>query len=134
MILIDLSNCISFFIYRQIILTHKQGLLDQLYKSNEPSLVLHVACLVIFTIATGNMLHASGKFVSTILDFLGAGYLSDDESILLVKFHDLVLQHFKADSDETKAEINTKLDEIIPKAKDMAANYKKISKGNDKEE
>jgi hypothetical protein len=80
------------------------------------------------------MLHASGKFVSTILDFLANGYLSDEDHILLRKFHDLVLQHFKADNDEARAEIITKLDEVIPKAKDMAANYKKIGKNNDKEE
>ncbi|KAG5681828.1 hypothetical protein PVAND_011236 [Polypedilum vanderplanki] len=119
---------------KQIILTHKQGLLDQLYKSTEPSIILHVACLVIFTIATQSMLHASGKFVLTILEFLGNGYLSDEDYSLLMKFHELVLKHFKSDSEETRNEINSKLDEIIPKAKDMAANYKKIGKANEKEE
>jgi hypothetical protein len=85
-------------------------------------------------IATGNMLHASGKFVSTILEFLKNGYLSDDESNLLMKFYELVLQLFKADTDEKKAEITKNLDEIIPLAKEAAANYKKIGKGNEKEE
>lgn len=113
---------------------HKQGLLDQLYKCNEPSLVLHLASLVIFTIGTTCMLHASGKFVSTILDFLANGYLTDEDNMMLRKFHDLVLQHFKADSEESKAEVMSKLDEIIPKAKDMAANYKRIGKSNDREE
>ena len=114
---------------------HKHGLLDQLYKSNEPSLVLHLACLVIFTIGTGCMIHASGKFVSTILEFLANGYLSSDETnMFLRKFHDHVLQHFKADSDEMKNEIMSKLDEEIPKAKEIAANYKKIGKNNEKEE
>jgi hypothetical protein len=118
-----------------MILTHKQGLLDQLYKSNDPSLTLHVACLVVFTIATQTMLHASGKFVTTILEFLGNGFLTDDDYTLLMKFHELVLQQFKAaDSDEIKSEITAKLDDIIPKAKDMAANYKKIGKVNEKEE
>lgn len=115
-------------------MTHKQGLLDQLYKCNEPALVLHIACLVIFTIATGTMLHASGKFVSSILDFLSLGHLSDDESALLLKFHELVLAHFKADSEEIKKEVIDKLDEVIPKAKDMAANFKKVKKDDDREE
>lgn len=113
---------------------HKQGLLDQLYKCDDPSLVLHLACLLIFTIGTTCMLHASGKFVSTILDFLANGYLSDDDNMLLRKLHDLVLQHFKADSDETKSEIFGKMDEIIPKVKDTAANYKKNGKNNEKDE
>lgn len=112
-------------------MTHKQGLLDQLFKCNDPSLVLHLACLVIFTIATGNMLHASGKFVSSIMDFLAIGALSDDETRQLIKFHDLVLQLFKADSDDTKATLTVQLDELIPKVKDMAANFKKIAKNKD---
>lgn len=112
-------------------MTHKQGLMDQLYKCNEPALVLHIACLIIYTIATGTMLHASGKFVSSILDFLSIGHLSDDESALLFKFHELVLLHFKADSEETKSEITDKLDEIIPKAKDIAANFKKVKKDDE---
>lgn len=116
---------------RQITLTHKQGLLDQLFKCNDPSLVLHLACLVIFTIATGNTLHASGKFVSSIMDFLAISALSDDETRQLIKFHDLVLQLFKADSDDTKASLTVQLDELIPKVKDMAANFKKIAKNKD---
>ncbi|CRK97918.1 CLUMA_CG011293, isoform A [Clunio marinus] len=119
---------------KQIILTHKQGLLDQLYKCNDPSLVLHLASLVIFTIATGNMLHASGKFVSSILDFLALGILSDDDNIQLMKFHEFVLMLFRAENDEMKAELNVKLDEMIPKIKDMAANFKKISKNKDDRE
>lgn len=116
---------------RQIILTHKQGLLDQLYKCNDPSLLLHLATLVIFTIVTGNMLHASGKFVSSILEYLANGFLSDDENMQLIKFHELVLMLFKADSDEVKADVTRKLDEMIPKIKDMAANFKKIGKNKD---
>lgn len=116
---------------RQIILTHKQGLLDQLYKCNDPSLLLHLATLVIFTIVTGNMLHASGKFVSSILEYLANGFLSDEENMQLIKFHELVLMLFKADSDEVKADVTRKLDEMIPKIKDMAANFKKIGKNKD---
>lgn len=71
------------------------------------------------------MLHASGKFVSLILDYLAISFLPDDENMQLMKFHELVMQHFKADSDALKAELTLKLDELIPKIKDMAANFKK---------
>jgi hypothetical protein len=90
-----------------------------------------VASLVIFTIVTGNMLHASGKFVSSILEFLANGFLSDDENMMLLKFHELVLMLFKADSDDVKAEVTGKLDELIPKIKDLAANFKKIGKNKE---
>jgi E3 UFM1-protein ligase 1 len=129
----DCSGFDSNFPHRQIILTHKQGLLDQLFKCNDPSLVLHLATLVIFTIATGNMLHASGKFVSSILDFLALGYLSDEENLQLMKFHEHVMHHFKAESEDVKAEVTLKLDELIPKVKDLAANFKKPM-GKNKEE
>jgi E3 UFM1-protein ligase 1 len=118
----------NFLAFRQFILTHKQGLLDQLYKCNDPSLVLHLACLVIFTIVTGNMLHASGKFVSSIMEYLAGGFLSDEENLQLLRFHELVLMLFKADSEEVKTEVTGKLDELIPKVKDMAANFKKLAK------
>lgn len=112
-------------------MTHKQGLLDQLYKCNDPSLVLHLACLIIFTIVTGNMLHASGKFVSSILEFLAVSSLSDDETMQLMKFQEQVLMLFRADSDDVKTEVTLKLDEMIPKVKDLAANFKKIAKSKD---
>lgn len=118
---------------KQIILTHKQGLLDQLFKTNDPSLVLHLACLVIFTIVTGNMLHASGKFVSTILDFFSTEFINESDKMQLSKFHELVLQLFKADNDETKAKVTRELDELIPKVKDLAANFKKPTSTGKKE-
>lgn len=80
------------------------------------------------------MLHASGKFVSSILDLLSIGHLSEEDIRLLSHFHELVLKHFKADSEETKSEIINQLDEIIPKAKDMAANFKKTKKDDDRDE
>lgn len=106
-------------------------MLDQLYKCNDPSLVLHLACLVIFTIVTGNMLHASGKFVSSIMEFLAIGFLSDDENMQLIRFHELVLMLFKAESEEVKSDVTAKLDEMIPKVKDLAANFKKLAKSKD---
>jgi len=111
-------------------------LLDQLYKCNDPSLVLHLACLVLFTIATGNMLHASGKFVSAILGFLNVGsYLTDEDSELLMKFHDDVLVLLKASGDAAIVEAtNKQLDELIPKAKELAANYKRTGKARDGDE
>lgn len=65
------------------------------------------------------------------MDFLAFGFLSDDEHLQLLKFHELVLQLFKADSEAAKFEITGKLDELTPKIKDMAANFKKLSKNKE---
>lgn len=77
------------------------------------------------------MLHASGKFVSSILEFLAISALNDEETMQLMKFQELVMILFKADSDDVKTEVTLKLDGIIPKVKDLAANFKKISKSKD---
>lgn len=59
------------------------------------------------------------------------GFLSDEEIAQLMKFHELVLMLFKADSDEVKTEVTAQLDVLIPKVKDLAANFKKIAKAKD---
>ena len=79
------------------------------------------------------MLHASGKFVSSILDFLAIGFLSDEEHLQLMNFHEHVMLHFKGESNQVKIELSLKLDEMTPKIKDLAANFKKPM-GKNKEE
>lgn len=71
------------------------------------------------------MLHASGKFVSSILSFLQP-YLSPDQSAALTQFHDLVLKLLTAspESDDTK-HISEELQEKMEKIKSIASTYKK---------
>ena len=105
---------------------HKHGLLDQLYNCNDPALVLHLAALVIFTISTQSMLHASGRFVSSIFAFLRP-VLSDDQNKMLTDFHDLVMKLLTKSSDDVKStELMAEFDKLIPLVKDLASNYKKI--------
>lgn len=63
--------------------------------------------------------------MSSILDYLAISFVSEDEHLQLMKFHELVMQHFKAESEEVKLELSLKLDELMPKIKDLAANFKK---------
>lgn len=110
---------------RTQVLCHKHALLQQLSNCREPALTLHLTVLVIFTIVTQSMLHASGKFVSSILSFLQPS-LNREQSDLLRDYHDLVLKLLTAspDSDETKQlvqELDAKLDAV----KAIATSYKK---------
>lgn len=110
---------------RTLVLCHKHALLQQLANCREPALTLHLTALVIFTIVSQSMLHASGKFVSAILCFLQPS-LNDEQSDLLRDYHDLVLKLLTAatDSDETKKlaqELDAKLDAV----KAIASSYKK---------
>ncbi|XP_053675130.1 E3 UFM1-protein ligase 1 homolog [Anopheles nili] len=115
---------------RNLILCHKHGLLEQLTNCTDPALVLHLAVLIIFTISTQTMLHASGRHVSAILSFLQTA-LSAEESKTFNTYHDLVLKLLSAESatsEEAKTnaeDITRQLRELIPVVKGIAGNFKK---------
>ncbi|XP_063695809.1 E3 UFM1-protein ligase 1 homolog [Culicoides brevitarsis] len=106
---------------RTLILCHKHELLEQLNNATDPALILHLATLVIFTVATGNILHASGRHVSAILSFLQS-HLSPEQSKVLMEYHDLVLKMLSSENgDEAKAE----LEQLETGVKEIAQTFKK---------
>lgn len=76
------------------------------------------------------MLHASGKFVSSILSFLQPS-LAAEQSSALTEFHDSVLRLLTTspDSDDTK-KISEELQEKMEKIKAIASTYKKVGTSN----
>ncbi|XP_059619732.1 E3 UFM1-protein ligase 1 homolog [Phlebotomus argentipes] len=113
---------------RSVILAHKYGLLEQLGNCSDPALVLHLTCLVIFTISTQCMLHASGRHVATILTFLQP-QLQTEQAQLLMKYHDLVLKVLTAPEGdvEAKSEMLCQLEDLTPAVKDLASSFKKTT-------
>lgn len=71
---------------RSMILNHKYQLLEELNKCEDLALSLHLATLVIFTIATQCMLHASGRHVAGVLAFLKT-YLTEEQAAELTSYH-----------------------------------------------
>lgn len=71
---------------RIVVLNHKHSLLEQLDKCDDPALVLHLTSLILFVSATQNMLHASGRHVSSILTFLRQ-YLTTEQTEELTSYH-----------------------------------------------
>lgn len=67
---------------RLLISQHKEKLLEQLQQCHEPALILHLSVLIIFTHVTNSILHASGKFVAQILQFLKPSLNAEDYQIL----------------------------------------------------
>ncbi|XP_039288056.1 E3 UFM1-protein ligase 1 homolog [Nilaparvata lugens] len=117
---------------RPQMLAHKQVLLQQMMGSDDPALALHLATLVIFQVATQSMLHASGRFVSTILQFLRS-HLPEDDYQVLQKFHDMVLKLLTLkDEDNQIEEIKKTLEENMTAVKNIANNYKKSASKDDK--
>lgn len=108
---------------RTLILVHKHKLLDELTKCQDAALVLHLCVLVIFTVSTQCILHASGKHVSSILSYLQP-VLDDKQRTTLMAYHDLVLKMLGSDGDAAKAAAND-IDGLTKEVKEIAANYKK---------
>ncbi|XP_071455601.1 E3 UFM1-protein ligase 1 homolog [Hetaerina americana] len=114
---------------------HRIALLEKLNAvSDDPALALHLASLVLFQAATGQILHASGKFVPTILSFLRP-HLRAEISASLQSYHDSVLELLTMnsstnDGDDTgkqRADVVSALINGLPGIKDIACSFKKSS-------
>lgn len=76
---------------RSLILDHKNKLCQQLHETEDHALTLHLVVLIVFTTLTGNIIHASGKFVSQIYTFLLGQTNAGDQINILSKYHGNIL-------------------------------------------
>ncbi|KAI4458328.1 e3 ufm1-protein ligase 1 [Holotrichia oblita] len=109
---------------RVVILNHKHSLLEQLDKCDDPALALHLTSLILFVSATQNMLHASGRHVSSILVFLKQ-YLSPEQAEELSSYHEFVTLMLGGGSETENAK--ERLKEKLPIIKRIATEFKKIN-------
>lgn len=117
--------------------------------SDSPATVLLVGLLLIFQVATQNVLNASGKFVSIILPFLKP-YLTAEVYQTLMKFQgnlfisridmnlsvsilrmlsiisDLVVQLWAVDNnEEIENKLRSELNETMQEIKDICSDFRK---------
>lgn len=111
---------------RQAVFNHRQSLLQQLEGCQEPSLALHLGALVLFQNQTGNMLHASGKFVPTILAKV-CEKLEPDQGPLLTDYQTLVVRQISASDPEEKDALQRQLEEQLEGVKKIAMSKSKSS-------
>ncbi|KAI4484380.1 hypothetical protein M0802_013107 [Mischocyttarus mexicanus] len=90
-------------INKQIILTHKEALLKELKITQDPALALNLVTSLIFTAATQNIIHMSGKHVSMVLSFLQS-YIIPESSELLNNYCDLVKSSISSSENNEKVE------------------------------
>lgn len=57
-------------IHRQLVFTHRQGLAEQLRREDDPAMTLHLAVTILFQTFTQTMVHAPGRVVPQIIQFL----------------------------------------------------------------
>ncbi|KAH8369323.1 hypothetical protein KR009_008357 [Drosophila setifemur] len=112
---------------RLLIADHKKKLQEQLLECQDPALLLHLAALILFTTISSCILHASGKFVSAILQHI-RGSLNDPQNALLLRYHDLVLQVLQAAPDSSDTKIaHEQLQAMQREVVDLAQNFNRAS-------
>ncbi|NWY02347.1 UFL1 ligase, partial [Nothoprocta ornata] len=126
---------------RQVLFQHRQALTEQLKVTEDPALVLHLTSVLLFQFATHCMLHAPGRSVPQIINFLSSK-IPEDQHSLLVKYQGLVVkqlinQNKKAEQgdggitenqEEEEADtIRKELQEITTSIKDLVLRPRKSS-------
>jgi hypothetical protein len=81
-------------------------------KESDPALYLHIGTLILFSLTTGTLLQASGKFVPQIISFLGSK-LSKEEHEELRSYQEAVVQFIKSKGKDA----GEKLQEMYPNLK-----------------
>ncbi|OXU20997.1 hypothetical protein TSAR_015500 [Trichomalopsis sarcophagae] len=109
---------------RPVIVGHREALLEQLNNTQDPALTLHLTTTILFTAATQNALHMSGRHVSSILSFLQP-LLEQSTIATLNKYHDLVLQYLTSSDPAIKEELHKQLEDGLQEIKKIANEYKK---------
>ncbi|XP_023230156.1 E3 UFM1-protein ligase 1-like [Centruroides sculpturatus] len=109
---------------RQAISEYRHTLLAQLSETTDSALCLHLAVLLLILIQMQQMIHASGKFVPQMITFLQRQVPAEIYQ-LLHEFQDLVIKQLNQQADAQAEEAAKKLEELMPKLKDVCINYKK---------
>lgn len=104
---------------RIVISEHRQSLIQQLNESSDAALTLHLSVLLLFQTNQNEIIHASGKFVPQLINFLRPG-LDSNAFSLLYNCQELVIKQLTAKDDEEKEAIERQLNEMIPKIKEIA--------------
>ncbi|XP_005093191.2 E3 UFM1-protein ligase 1 [Aplysia californica] len=117
---------------RQLVFHHRQSLSEQLREETDPAMTLHLCVVVLFQTVTQCMLHAPGRLVPTILQFLTT-HLEADKLEVLTQMQDLVVRHakLKADPDGENLpefkDVANSMTVLLGKVKDIALNTKKTT-------
>ncbi|XP_018027072.1 E3 UFM1-protein ligase 1 [Hyalella azteca] len=113
---------------RQLLSSHRAGLVEQLSTCCDPALCLHLASLLLFHSSTGKLLHASGKFVPSVLAFLRP-HLGDELNDLVHRYQELVMKKLTSgiEGDDDLNAVNQQLEELTPCLKDKTITFRKYS-------
>ncbi|XP_076242490.1 UFM1 specific ligase 1 [Calliopsis andreniformis] len=118
---------------RPFVLGHKKALLDELNATQDPAIALHLVTSILFIAATQNVLHMSGRHVSTVLSFLQT-HLQPSTMAALSKYHNLVLKSLTSSDEAEKLEVNKELEVGLAEIKNIANDSKEQLKTDKSQE
>jgi len=103
----------------------RKSLLHELENSDtDPALNLHIACLILFSLTTNNLVQASGKFVPQIISFL-QGKLQKEEHAVLKDCQEKVVAMIKLKSGPGSQDAKDELLALLPNIKHIVLKYSK---------
>ncbi|XP_053712431.1 E3 UFM1-protein ligase 1-like [Synchiropus splendidus] len=125
---------------RQALFLHRQALTEQMKDTEDPALVLHLTCVLLFQTYTQCMLHAPGRCVPQIISVL-AGHIPPESQQLLSTYQSLVVKQLvskkkeesradvsSAEPDEESSNVRMQLLCLMPQIKDLVLSPRKTSK------
>uniref|UniRef100_H3CIG1 E3 UFM1-protein ligase 1 n=1 Tax=Tetraodon nigroviridis TaxID=99883 RepID=H3CIG1_TETNG len=127
---------------RQALFLHRQALIEQLQRSEDPALVLHLTSVLLFQATTQCMLHAPGRCVPQIISIL-TGRIPTEQQQLLSVYQNLVVKQLVSKSQSKKQEedqseeqdeearsVRNELVVLTPQVKDLVLAHKSIHTDN----
>lgn len=126
---------------RQALFLHRQALVEQLKETEDPALVLHLTCVLLFQASANCMLHAPGRCVPQIIGTL-TGRIPTEKQQLLSAYQSLVVKQLVSQSqgrkqeeaegdaqeqDEEARSVRTQLMSMTPQIKDLVLSQRKTS-------
>lgn len=110
---------------KQLLTEHRQTLIVELSSETDPAAALHFASMILFQTFTNSFVHAPGRCVPKIIDFL-ADFMWPSSHEVLRLFQDLVIKDIKLQGGDDKEESSDKseyqraLQELLPKLQETA--------------
>ncbi|XP_028997277.1 E3 UFM1-protein ligase 1 [Betta splendens] len=132
---------------RQALFQHRLALTEQLKEAEDPALVLHLTCVLLFQASTHCMLHAPGRCVPQIIGTL-TGRIATEHQQLLSVYESLVVKQLVSQSqsqklqqleeeeqaeapDEEARSIRSQLILMTPQVKELVLSQRKPSVSED---
>ncbi|XP_046571677.1 LOW QUALITY PROTEIN: E3 UFM1-protein ligase 1-like [Haliotis rubra] len=127
---VNMNDNISF---RQIVFNHRQSLVESVKDESDPAMALHLAAVMLFQTYTQMMVHAPGRVVPQIIEYLES-YMVKDQHKTLVTLQEHVVKQAKLQADgaaaadaEAVTAVMEEIKPLLPQVKEIALTAKRNS-------